>query len=152
MFSLDMLDCPMSSLSSFTWNFLCWMGWGDHSKSVLLLGFLCGTPPSCSKVTGWWVVVGGGGGLQDFSVSPGSESLSLSLSHWAWVPEPSLSLTKVWVSKAETFCYLRRIQVHEKKLVNVNIFLSYLGRALIRICLLKYFPIFSHFIVEKMWK
>ena len=24
---------------------------------------------------------GGGGGLQDFSVSPGSESLSLSLSH-----------------------------------------------------------------------
>ena len=30
-------------------------------------------------VVGGWVV-GGGGGLQDFSVSPGSESLSLSLS------------------------------------------------------------------------
>ena len=29
--------------------------------------------------SGW--VVGSGGGLQDFSVSPGSESLSLSLSH-----------------------------------------------------------------------
>ena len=57
MFSLDMLDCPMYSLSSSTWNFLCWMGWGDHSKSVLLFGFLCGTPPSCLKVMGWWVVV-----------------------------------------------------------------------------------------------
>ena len=54
MFSLDMLDCPMYSLSSSTWNFLCWMGWGDHSKSVLLFGFLCGTPPSCLKVAGWW--------------------------------------------------------------------------------------------------
>ena len=88
MFSLDMLDYPMYSLSSSTWNFLCWMGWGDHSKSVLLFGFLCETPPSCSKVMGgwwWWVgggwlVGGGGGGLQDFSVSPGSGSLSLSLS------------------------------------------------------------------------
>ena len=40
-------------------------------------------PPSCLKVMGG-VWVGIGGGLQDFSVSPGSESTepeSLSLSH-----------------------------------------------------------------------
>ena len=42
----------------------------DHSKSVLLFGFLCGTPPSCLKVAGWVVGSGGGGGLQDFNVSP----------------------------------------------------------------------------------
>ena len=77
-FSLDMLDCPMYFLSLSTWNFLCWMDGGDHSKSFLLLG-LCGTPPSCLKVMGGWVV-GSGGGLQDFSFSPGSGSLSLSLS------------------------------------------------------------------------
>ena len=87
MFSLDMLDCPMHSLSLSTWNFLSWMGWGYHSKSVLLFGFLCGTAPSCLKVVGWWWWVVGSG-LQDFSVSPGSESTEpelLSLSHWAWV-------------------------------------------------------------------
>ena len=39
---------------------------------------------------GGWV-----GGLQDFSVSPGSESLSLSLSHWAWVTEPEC-LSRAW--------------------------------------------------------
>ena len=87
MFSLDMLDCPVYSLSLSTWNFLCWMGWGDQSKSVLLFGFLCGTPPSCLKVTG-------GGGLQDFSVSPGSESLSLC--HWAWVTEPEFEPEWAW--------------------------------------------------------
>ena len=77
MFSLNMVDCPMYSLSSSTWNFLCWLGRGDHHESVLLFRFLCGTLPSCLKVMGWVVV---GGGLQDFSVSPGSGSLSLSLS------------------------------------------------------------------------
>ena len=30
----------------------------------LLFEFVCGTPPSCLKVVGWWV---GGGGLQHFS-------------------------------------------------------------------------------------
>ena len=47
----------MYSLSSSTLNFLCSMGLGDHSESVLLFGFLCGTLPSCLKVAG-----GGGGG------------------------------------------------------------------------------------------
>ena len=57
MFSLDMVDCPVYSLTSSTCNFLCLMCLGDHSKSVLLFGFLCGTPPSCLKVAGWWWVV-----------------------------------------------------------------------------------------------
>ena len=114
MFTLDMLDCPVYSLLLSTLNFLCWMGWGDHSKSVLLFGFLCGTLPSCLKVMGGWVV----GGLQDFSVSPGSESLSLCHwawvtepefePDWAWVPEPSLSLTIVsicWVRSTFMFSW-----------------------------------------------
>ena len=44
-------------------------------------------------------VVGSGGGLQDFSVSPGSESTEpelLSLSHWAWV--------WAWLSLTEPEC------------------------------------------------
>ena len=39
----------------------------DHSETFLVFRFVCGTPPSCSKVMGW---VGGGGGLKHFSVSP----------------------------------------------------------------------------------
>ena len=44
---------------------------------------------------------GGGGGLQDFSVSPGSEStepelLSLSKSLSAWVPEPEPELDNIF--------------------------------------------------------
>ena len=57
---------------------------GSFYKSVLLVRFLCGTPPSCLNVMGG---CGGGGGLQDFSVSPGSGSLSLSLSKSLSEPE-----------------------------------------------------------------
>ena len=57
MFSLNMMDCPMYFLLLSIWNFLCWLGRGDHPESVLLFGFLCGTPPSCLKVMGGgWVV------------------------------------------------------------------------------------------------
>ena len=35
-------------------DFLYWLVRGEHSKSVLLFGFLCGTLPSCLKVMGWW--------------------------------------------------------------------------------------------------
>ena len=126
MFSLDMLDCPMYSLSLSTWNFLCWMGWGDHSKSVLLFGFLCGTLPSCLKVGGWWWWVVGSGGLQDFSVSPGSESLSLSLSkslsHWAWVwawlslsawAEPELDKSWYLANKPMYIFFWDKLQIFE---------------------------------------
>ena len=54
----------------------------DYSGPFLFSELFCGPPPSCLKVIGW-VGGGGGGGLQDFSVSPGSESTepeSLSLS------------------------------------------------------------------------
>ena len=68
MFSLDMVDYPMYYLSSFTWNFLCWMGLGDHSKSVLLFGFFLWGPSFMLKSWGV-VVVGGSGGLQDFYLS-----------------------------------------------------------------------------------
>ena len=61
MFSLDMVDCPMYSLSLVV-HLECWMGLGDHSKPVLLFGFLCGTPPSCLKVAGGGGGGGGGGG------------------------------------------------------------------------------------------
>ena len=47
-------------------KFFGWTSTGDHSKIFLLFEFLCGIPPSCLKVKGWWVV----GGLQHFSVSP----------------------------------------------------------------------------------
>ena len=57
MFSLNMVECPMYCLLPSTWHFLCWLGRGDHPESVLLFGFLCGTPPSCLKVGGWWWVV-----------------------------------------------------------------------------------------------
>ena len=48
-------------------KFLCWMGRGDHSKTVLLFRYCCERSPSGLKVMGWVVVVGG---LQHFSVSP----------------------------------------------------------------------------------
>ena len=59
-------------------EFLCWLGTEDPTKLDILFGFLCGTPPLCLKVVG--------GGLQDFSVSPGSERARESL-------RKSLSLT-----------------------------------------------------------
>ena len=57
MFSLNMVDYPMSFLLLYTWNFFCWRSRGEHSKMFLLIVFCCGTPPSCFKVMGW--VVGG---------------------------------------------------------------------------------------------
>ena len=57
MFSLNMVDYPMSFLSLSTWNLFCWRSRGDHSKMFLLIVFCCGTPPSCLKVMGWWWVV-----------------------------------------------------------------------------------------------
>ena len=66
MFSLNMVDYPMSFLLLSTWDFFWWTSRGDHSKMFLLFEFCCGTPPLCLKV----MVGGGGGGLQDFSVSP----------------------------------------------------------------------------------
>ena len=55
MFSLDMLDCPVYSLSLSTWIFCA--GWieGIILSQFYSLGFW--TPPSCLKVMGWWVVV-----------------------------------------------------------------------------------------------
>ena len=103
MFSLDMLDCPMYSLSSSTWNFLCWMSWGDHSKSVLLFGFLCGTLPSCSKVVGWSVQAAmwwcaSGYVVVAYRNLVSAQALSqLSLSHWAWVTEPEFEPDWAWV-------------------------------------------------------
>ena len=55
MFSLNMVDYPMSFLLLSTWDF-CLTSRGDHSEPFLLFEFCCGTPPSCLKV-GWWVVV-----------------------------------------------------------------------------------------------
>ena len=68
MFSLNMVDYPMSFLLLSSWIFFWWTSTGDHSKMFLLFEYCCGTPPSCLKVMGW--VVGGGGGLEQFSVSP----------------------------------------------------------------------------------
>ena len=62
MFSLTMVDFPMSFLLLSSWNFFCWTSTGDHSKMFLLFEYCCGTPPSCLKVMG--------GGLEQFSVSP----------------------------------------------------------------------------------
>ena len=92
MISLDMLDCPMYSLSLSTWNFLCWMGWGDHSVSFTLWVFVW-DPSFMLKSYGVVVVVGSGGGLQDFSFSPGPCVLSRSRSgpDWTW-PGPELDL------------------------------------------------------------
>ena len=36
MFFLNMMDCLLCSLLLFTWE--CWMGRGDHSLTVLLIG------------------------------------------------------------------------------------------------------------------
>ena len=55
MFSLNMVDSPVSFLL-LSMDF-GWTSRGDHSKMFLLFEFYCGTPPSCLKVTGWWVVV-----------------------------------------------------------------------------------------------
>ena len=57
MFSLNMVDYPMTFLLLSTWDFFWWTSRGDHSKMFLLFEFCCGTPPSCLKVRGW--VVGG---------------------------------------------------------------------------------------------
>ena len=62
MFSLTMVDFPMSLLFLSSWIFFCWTSTGDHSKMFLLFEFCCGTPPSCLKVMG--------DGLEQFSVSP----------------------------------------------------------------------------------
>ena len=37
-------------------EFLCRMGRGDHSKTVLLFGFCCEKSPSGLKLRGWWWV------------------------------------------------------------------------------------------------
>ena len=62
MFSLNMLDYPMSFLSLSTWTSRV-----DHYEPFYSLSFFCGTSPSCLKVR---VGGGGGGGLQHFSFSP----------------------------------------------------------------------------------
>ena len=60
---------PLVLLLAVHLEFLCWMGRGDHSKTVLLFVFCWERSPLGLKVMGW-VVGGGGGGLQHFSVSP----------------------------------------------------------------------------------
>ena len=56
MFSLNMVDYPMSFLLLSTWNLFGWTSRGDHYKMFLLFEFCCRTPPSCLKVGGGWVV------------------------------------------------------------------------------------------------
>ena len=54
MFSLNMVDYPMSFLLLSSWIFFWWTSTGDHSKMFLLFEYCCGTPPSCLKVMGGW--------------------------------------------------------------------------------------------------
>ena len=54
MFSLNMVDYPMSFPLLSSWIFFWWTSTGDHSKMFLLFEYCCGTPPSCLKVYGWW--------------------------------------------------------------------------------------------------
>ena len=74
MFTLNMVDYPMSFLSMST--FFWWTSREDHSRMFLLFEFCCETPPSCLKVRGWvepesmWWSQSLCGGLQHFSVSP----------------------------------------------------------------------------------
>ena len=61
MFSLNMMDYPMSFFLLSSWIFFWLTSTGDHSKTFLLFEYCCGIPPSCSKVMGgggggWWVV------------------------------------------------------------------------------------------------
>ena len=43
-FSLNMVNYPMSFLLLSSWNFFCWTSTGDHSKMFLLFELCCGTP------------------------------------------------------------------------------------------------------------
>ena len=52
MFSLNMVDYPMSFLLLSSWIFFWWISTGDHSKVFLLFEYCGGTPPSCLKVMG----------------------------------------------------------------------------------------------------
>ena len=87
MFTLNMVDYPMSFLSMST--FFWWTSREDHSKMFLLFEFCCETPPSCLKVRGWvepesmWWSQSLCGGLQHFSVSP-RPLLSLLGLAWGW--------------------------------------------------------------------
>ena len=56
MFSLNMVDYSHVLPLAVHQRFFCWTSRGEHSKMFLLIKFVCGTPPSCLKVVGWWVV------------------------------------------------------------------------------------------------
>ena len=87
MFTLNMVDYPMSFLSMST--FFWWTSREDHSKMFLLFEFCCETPPSCLKVRGWvepesmWWSQSLCGGLEQFSVSPRPLGSLLGLG-WGW--------------------------------------------------------------------
>ena len=53
MFSLNMVDYPMTFLLLCTCNFIFLTSRGDHSKVFLFFEFFCGTLQSCLKVRGW---------------------------------------------------------------------------------------------------
>ena len=65
MFSLNMVDYPMTFLLLSTCNFIFLTSRGYYSKVFLYFEFFCGTPPSCLKGIGW-------GGARVYVVEPES--------------------------------------------------------------------------------